>query len=614
MTNKPKGIFRRFFGFIGSTLLGLLKSIARLLISAVVILTLAVVIIALLTRPQPIPDSAALVIAPQGNIVEQLTTSPSPMGLLSGPPRETRLGDLLGSIRAAAKDERINSLILNLDNLSGAGFSKLSDIGDALQEFRDSGKPITATGDNFSQGQYFLASHADRILLNPFGAVEVMGFARYRPYFKDALDKLKVNVHVFKVGSFKDAVEPFLRNDMSEASKLHNSEWLNLLWADYTSRVESLRGLPKGAVNGFISSMDRDLQQHNGDTAKLALENGLVDQLASSQQMHAALVELAGDDGNGGYRQVGMKRYLKDIIAQRQADNMFVNDKVALVVASGEILDGEQPADKIGGDSLAKLLSQVRDDPAIKALVLRVDSPGGSAYASEVIRQEILQIKEQGIPVVISMGSLAASGGYWISANADQIWASPTTLTGSIGVFGMVPTFENSFAELGIKSDGIATTELAGFGDLTRPMSDKSAAVIQSAIDGIYQKFLTLVAEGRNSSSAEVHKVAQGRVWTGAKAKQLGLVDELGNLKSAIAAAAKLAEISEYKVELVQPPLKFSEALMLGLAEKVQLGDWLNVDGLIPDSLMKTANPLLEALNDLNDPKGYYLRCYECSE
>ncbi|MDM3870102.1 signal peptide peptidase SppA [Porticoccus sp. W117] len=614
MTDKPKGIFRRFFGFIGNTLLGLLKSIARLLISAVVIITVAVVLIALFTRPEPIPESAALVIAPQGSIVEQLNRSPSPMALLAGQPKETRLSDLLGSIRAAAKDERINSLILNLDGMSGTSFNKLSDIGDALQEFRDSGKPITVAGDNFNQGQYFLASHADRILLNPFGAVEVMGFARYRPYFKDALDKLKINVHVFKVGSFKDAVEPFLRNDMSEASKLHNSEWLNLLWADYTSRVESLRGLPKGALNGFINAMDSELQQHNGDTAKLALENGLVDQLATSQQMHDALVELAGDDGNGGYRQVGMKRYLQDIFAQREADNMFKEDKVALVVASGEILDGEQPAGKIGGDSLAELLSQVRDDPAIKALVLRVDSPGGSAYASEVIRQEILQIKAQGIPVVISMGSLAASGGYWISANADQIWASPTTLTGSIGVFGMIPTFENSFAELGISSDGIATTELAGFGNPTRPMSEKGAAVIQSAIDGIYQKFLTLVAEGRNSSSEEVHKVAQGRVWTGAKAKQLGLVDELGNLKDAIVAAAKLADISEYKVELIQQPLSFQEALMLGLTENVDLGQWLNIDSLIPQSIQQTANPLVEALNDLNDPKGYYLRCYECGE
>ncbi|UTW45365.1 signal peptide peptidase SppA [bacterium SCSIO 12696] len=615
MSEKRKGIFRRFFGFIGGTLLGLLKGIARLIISVVVILVIGGVAIALLSRPQPIPKGAALLIAPNGTIVEQRTISPSPMSLIaSDQPQETLLSDLLDSIRAAANDQRINSLVLDLDNLSGAGFSKLRDVGAALQQFRASGKQVIAVGNNFSQGQYFLASHADRILLNPFGAVEVMGFARFRPYFKDALDKLKINVHVFKVGSFKDAVEPFLRSDMSEASKLHNSEWLNQLWADYTSQVEALRELPKGAITDYINSMDTELQKRAGDTALLALENNLVDELATEQQMVNALIEVAGENRNGSYKRVSMGRYLQDIQAQRIADNMFKEDKIALVVASGEIKDGDQPSGTIGGDSLAELLYQVRNDPAVKALVLRVDSPGGSAYASEVIRQELLQIKAQNIPVVVSMGSVAASGGYWIAADADQIWASPTTITGSIGVFGIIPTLENSLAELGINSDGIATTELAGFGDPTRPMNDKAAAVVQSAVDGIYQKFLTLVAEGRNSTTEEVHKVAQGRVWTGAKAKQLGLVDELGDLQQAIDAAAQLADISSYKVVLVEKPLSFEEALLLELSRNAAISSWFDLDTVFSNQLFQTAEPLMESLNSLNDPKGYYLRCYECEE
>ena len=307
-----------------------------------------------------------------------------------------------------------------------------------------------------------------------------------------------------------------------------------------------------------------------------------------------------------------VSRYLQDVQARKIANDMFKKDKIAVVVASGEISDGNQPSGTIGGDSLATLLSQVRLDPDVNALVLRVDSPGGSAYASEVIRQEILQFKKQGIPVVVSMSGMAASGGYWIAANADQIWAAPTTLTGSIGVFGIVPTFEQSFAELGISSDGVASTDLADFGSLTRPMSDKAAKVYQFAVDGIYQKFLKLVAEGRNSTSDDIHKVAQGRVWTGARAQQLGLVDQLGGLQQAIAAAAELAGVEDYRVEYVEKPLSFEEMLVLELSKNATISSWLSLDSVIPEGLQKTTAPLLKTLNSLNDPKGYYLRCYDC--
>ena len=613
MDNKSRGLFRRFFGFIGNTLLSLFKGIARLLISITVLGVIAFILIAVLNRPDNIPSGVALIIAPKGTIVEQLAVSPSLTSLISGGlSQETLLRDLTSSIDAAAKDERINSLVLKLDGLSGSGLSKLEEVGQSLQRFQKSGKTIVATGNNFSQSQYYLASYADQILLNPFGAVEVTGFSRYQSYYKDALDKLKINVHVFKVGSFKDAVEPFLVNRMSDASRLHNSEWVNALWDSYTSRVETLRELPKGAIDDYINTIETELEKRAGDTAQLALDSGLVDQLATRQQITSALIAIAGYNGNDSYKQVGMSRYLQDVQAQQVANDMFKKNKIAVVIASGEIYDGNQPRGSIGGDSLARLLSQVQRDPDVKAVVLRVDSPGGSAYASEVIRQEILQLKNKGIPVVISMSSLAASGGYWISADADQIWASPSTLTGSIGVFGIIPTLEQSLAELGITSDGVATSELADFGSLTRPMSDKAARVYQSAIDGIYQKFLALVAAGRNSTSDDIHKVAQGRVWTGARAQQLGLVDHLGGLQQAIAAAEKLSGIESYKIEYVEQPLSFEDTLIMELSKNASISSWLGISNIIPESLQKVASPLLKALNELNDPKGYYLRCYDC--
>ncbi len=618
MSNESPGIIFRFFAFIGHVLKSVLKSVLTLFTGILLLVLVFAILAAIFSRPQPIPDKAALHIAPQGTIVEQLTHVPPLAQILDkNAQHETLLRNLTDTINQAAGDERITALVLDLNHMSGASLPQLEELSLALKHFKDSNKPVVAIADNFNQSRYYLASHADNIYLNPFGAVEITGFGSFRPYFKDALDKLKVNMHVFKVGTYKDAVEPFTRSGMSDASREHNSEWINALWKSWTNRIETLRNLPDGAINGYIDSVDTELVRLDGDVAQLALQAGLVDALKTRNQMHQALVELAGSDGNGGYNRVSFKRYLLETQANGMLSRAFKHDKIAVVVAKGSILDGEQSAGTIGGDSLAKLLRQVRKDDTVDALVFRVDSPGGSANASEVIRQEILEIRKKGVPVVVSMGTYAASGGYWISANADEIWASPTTLTGSIGVFGMLPTFENSLTELGINVEGIRSTDMAGFGLPIMPLDDKAARVIQAAVDGIYQKFLKLVATGRDTTPEAVHKIAQGRVWTGARALELGLVDNLGSLQDAIAAAAKIANIKDYKVEYVEKPLSFGEKVLRELSnDTVQIADWFGAGQLMSSSLLqairKTGSPLNSVLQSMNDPNGYYLQCYDC--
>lgn len=618
MNNERRGIVYRFFAFIGRALKGLVKGVLALFVRLFVLVLIIVLFAGILTRPEPLPKQGALHLAPQGKIVEQIAYVPPLSQLLNnGVPPETLLRDLVDTINAGANDKRITSLILDLNQLTGASLPQLEALGEALKRFKDSRKPIVAIADNLNQSQYYLASHADNIYLNPFGAVEITGFGTFRPYFKDALDKLKINLHVFKVGVYKDAVEPFTRTGMSDASRQHNSEWINALWGAYTSQVETLRGLPKGALDEYIRTIDTELARLNGDAAQLAVQAGLVDGLKTREQTRQALIELAGADSNDGYRHVSFQRYRQEVRKNGLLSHIDGGNKIAVVVASGTIQDGEQPAGSIGGDSLAGLLHQVCNDDAVKALVLRVDSPGGSATASEIIRQQVLEIKQKGVPVIVSMGTYAASGGYWISANADEIWASPTTLTGSIGVFGLLPTFEKSLSALGVNVEGVGSTELAGFGLPMMPLNDKAGRVIQTAVDGIYRKFLELVAAGRNSTPEEVHQVAQGRVWTGARARELGLVDNLGGLPEAIAAAATLADLKDYRVEYVEKPLSFGEQVLRELSDgAAHAARWAGADQLVSPTLQQAikqaTSPLGEALQSLNDPNGYYLRCYVC--
>lgn len=615
MAEKKPGIIRRFFGFIGYITTGI-RYLFRLLFVG-----LFVIIVAGMFADdiQPIADKGALYLAPSGVLVDQRSyTDPFSQIFLAGNQQqdaETLVRDVVDALDSARNDSRITHLLLDTDYMSGGGISKLEEISAALMRFKKSGKPIIAVGDNFNQQQYFLAAHADEILINPLGSVTITGFASYNSYFKDALDRLKINMNIFRVGQYKSAVEPFLGNSMSPQVKRETSELINSLWQFYSSQIEQLRGLPDGAIDDFSNNLHLKLQAANGDSSALALQLGLVDQVATRTQMFAYLNEVL--PGNGGeFNSINMKAYLNHTRLTSRTSAVAKSHKVALVVAKGSIMDGEQPEGNIGGDTLASIFSNLRDDGDVKAVVLRIDSGGGSAFASDIIRDAISATQKKGIPVVVSMGSYAASGGYWIAAEADHVLALSTTLTGSIGVFGVIPTVENSLAAVGVYSDGVGTTDIAGMMQLNRPMTAQSKMIFQAGVENIYTRFITLVADGRNSTPAAVHEIAQGRIWTGEKALELGLVDELGDLNDAITVAAQLANLADYEVDYRRKPLSVYEQLIMEMNSNISASlSGLGVSGWLPESLQQQAQMILkplQVLDTLNDPRGMYLYCDSC--
>nr|ACY24872.1 SppA signal peptide peptidase 67K type [uncultured organism] len=582
------------------------------------IIVLIIFIIAIgASAPQPLPETFALRVAPTGVLVDQRSyIDPASLLLSDEDPEEneTLVSDVVEAINNAAKDKRVAMLVLEPGRLLGGGVSKMNDIGQALENFKGAGKKIIAVSDNYSQDQYYLASFADEIYLHDMGLIEITGYGRYMNYYKTALDKLGVTIHAFRSGKYKDYLEPYLRDDMSEESREHNAQWINELWASYTGKIESLRKLPPGSINDYVNNIDAHMLLTTGDSAKLALEKALVDKIVSRQDMEKMLIEQAGksEDGNW-YNGVGVKSYLTDI---RKHPTLEKN-KVAVVVASGSIVDGHQPDGSIGSESMLELLRQVKDDDAIKALVIRIDSGGGSAFASEIIRSEVIALREKKIPIYISMGTVAASGGYWIATAGDKIWAQPTTITGSIGVFGAFPTLEKSLQKIGINTDGVGTTELAGSMRLDRPLSEKASKVVQMGVDNIYQRFITLVADARKQEVKAIDEIAQGHVWTGNKAKEIGLVDELGTLNDVITAIAQEAKLGSYKVEFVQRPLSPKEELLRSLTQG-------HAGTFVPTSLLENfaslnilndLAPVLKPLSDLqrmNDPQGIYVQCLDC--
>ena len=614
MSEKKPGIIRRFFRFIGSIVTGI-----RYLFSLLFVGLFLMLIVGMFAEDiQPIPDKGALYLAPSGVLVDQKTyTDPFDQILMgnSQSDSETLVRDVIEALDTARIDSRITHLLLDTDYMAGGGISKLEEISSALLRFKKSGKPIIAVGDNFNQQQYFLAAHADEILLNPLGSVSITGFGLYNSYFKEALDKLNINMHVFRVGDYKSAVEPFLRNNMSANVKQESRELVDSLWQFYCSQVEHLRGLPDGAIDDFANNLHLKLQAANGDTSALAKQQNLVDQIATRTQMFAYLNEvLPGTDGE--FDSINMKAYLNHNRLTSRTSAAAKAHKVALVVAKGSIVDGEQPEGTIGGDTLASIFARLRDEDEVKAVVLRIDSGGGSAFASDIIRDAISATQKKGIPVVVSMGSYAASGGYWIAADADRVLALSTTLTGSIGVFGIVPTVEDSLAALGIYSDGVGTTDIAGMMRLDRPMTQQSEMIFQAGVDNIYTRFITLVADGRNSTPAAVHEIAQGRVWTGEKALELGLVDQLGDLNDAIKVAAELANLAEYEVDYRRKPLTVYEQLLMEMSSNISASfAGLGINSWLPNSLRQQAKVILkplQVLDTLTDPRGIYLYCDNC--
>lgn len=563
--------FTNFFRTLGRVL----SFIRSAILNTVLLLILVVIIVSIANAPKPhIPDKEALYIAPKGLLVDELTYQPSPFDLLSDQNKETetRVRDIIESINKAKTDERITGIILNLNELQGGGISKLTEIGEALDKFRESEKPVVAFADYYSQQQYYLANYADDIYVNELGGVLLTGYAVYRNYFKEATDKLALKFHVFRVGEFKDAIEPYTQNKMSDASREHNTRWLTELWGRYTSKVESARNLPNGAVNDFIATMPEEFKNFGGSHAKFAESVGLVDLALTRQQLREKLIEHFGENKDGdSFAAINMKDYI--LLDQVNPFDQAKNN-IGLIVATGTIMDGQQGAGSIGGDSLAQLIRQARDDESLKALVIRVDSGGGSAFASEIIRQELMETKEKGLPIYISMGSVAASGGYWISVPADEIWATPSTITGSIGVWGLYPNYSESFQKIGINTDGVATSKIAGAFRPDRPMAEEVKILLQASVDNIYTTFLKITSEAREMDVENVHEIAQGRVWTGATAKELGLIDKLGSLNDVIDAAAANLNMTDFNVKEIVRPLSTREQILRSLMQaSARLGD-----------------------------------------
>jgi protease-4 len=452
------------------------------------------------------------------------------------------------------------------------------------------------------------------VYLDPLGLVYIDGFSYYRMFLKDAIDKLGVDVNVFRAGTFKSYTDQYSRSDMAPSEREESGVWLNSLWSSYTQDVTRARSLKPSALDDYVNEAPAALTAVNGDAAKLALQRGLVTALKSRRQVADELKGLVGEDpDNHSFYSIGISQYLTAVRAKRVL-RAKSDAKVGIVVAAGEILDGHQPPGKIGGDSTAELLRQARYDNAVKAVVLRVDSPGGSMFASELILREVQALRKAGKPVVVSMSTYAASGGYYISVAANQIFASPTTLTGSIGVFSVVPTFQRTLEKLGVKVDGLGTTPIAGDLQLDRPLDAATRQILQVSVDHAYDDFLHRVSEGRKKSVQDIDNIAQGRVWAGSDAQRIGLVDHLGGLKDAIDAAAKLAELgADYNVDYIEPELSLREQLLLQLrSQAVQAGQ---IAGLIPppNPLERALDPILEQARSvaaLNDPRGLYAYCW----
>ncbi|MEC8375602.1 MAG: signal peptide peptidase SppA [Pseudomonadota bacterium] len=527
---------------------------------------------------------------------------------------EVLVRDVVKVLENAQKDRRIKALVLDLHGLTGGGLDKLRVVAEAIDEFKTSEKPVYAIGDYFSQDQYYLAAHADNIYLNPMGGLMLEGYGRYGMYFKDMLEKLKVTTHIFRVGTYKSAVEPIMRNDMSEEAKEAEKQWLDGYWNQYKQDVAAARGIETSNFDETLEGLLGKFEAAGGDFAQYALENGWVDALKTREEVRQELIELVGEgDNRHGVNLTAYSTYLKVVNPPLPAIENNI-DKVAIVVAKGTILDGDQKAGTIGGDSTARLLRKARLDDSVKAVVLQIDSPGGSAFASEIIRQEVLQLQQAGKPVVASMSTYAASGGYWIAASTDKIIASPSTITGSIGVFGMFMTYENSLDYIGVHSDGVGSTELTGF-SVARPLAPEFGQILQRNVENTYGNFLSLVASSREMTVEEVDDVAQGRVWIGEDALELGLVDQLGTLEDAVSAAAEFAALEEYDTQYVQHSLSAQDLFwkeFFGQA-MTYVGKWQfsNADSALVNEFKRVLKEF-SVVNRLNDPKGTYVLCLPC--
>jgi protease-4 len=609
----------RVFGFIWRLIERLVKGIQVLIFLFVVVLVLSA-LSGLSGGGITIADSGALVIAPSGFLVEQAEGEPLDRALLEmeDGDGQTIVREVIKSLELAAEDDRIQAVVLLPGYLQGGGLSKQQAIAAALDKYRATGKRVISMSDSYDQSQYYLAAHADEIYMHDFGFVLIEGFGYFKTYFADALENLKVDVNVFRVGEYKSFVEPYLRNDMSEEDKEASERWLQGLWSVWERDVAAARGIEPQVLDRYINDVVSVLKESGGDAGQAAMTAGLVDGLMNHQDFRKYMIDAVGAsvEEPDTFEQIDYQSYLIAVERENGIDETEATSNVAVIVASGEIVDGEASPGTIGSATLVRLIRQVTNDDSVAAVVLRVDSPGGSMFASEVVLDQLQELKASGRPLVASMSSVAASGGYYISMEADEIWAAETTISGSIGVGAMFPTFQRSLNKLGVTIDGFGTTRLSGQLSAVMPLGDEARELLDVSVHSAYDVFITKVAAARDMDIERVDEIAQGRVWIGEDAYQLGLVDELGGLDAAVASAAKLAGLAEgeYDTVYVERELTVAEKVLLQYARL--LGMFFATSdspsggvATILQRLVGSIESELAVLQTWNDPRGIYYHC-----
>jgi len=561
-------------------------------------------VVTLMNLQPSLPQQVILQLDLKGVLVEQVNQPDFGLSTLTNPePNQVKVEDVVNALSRAAKDDRVLGARLDLEQLTQASLPHLAEVRKAIEAFQATGKPVMAYADSWTQTQYYLAATADQVYLHPMGNIALNGYSLYRNYVRDALDKLEIDVQVFRAGKYKSAAAPFIQNAMSDYEREASSLWLNTLWDVYKDDLFAMRGIKQARLQQVLDSPAASIRQYDGDLSKLFLAEHWVDGLLYAEQADAMLTDLTGDKGE----LVDYKSYLMASNGGFFPQQPRTNENwVGVITGSGQIVSGEQPSGTIGSATMVALLQTAGEDERVKAVVLRLNTPGGSALASESIRHAVEVLRQEGKPVVVSMGSMAASGGYWIASSADEIWASPATLTGSIGVFGIVPNINRGLKKIGIQTDGLGTTKIAGSLRLDKPLGPELSASIQLSIDQTYRQFLQHVSEGRELTLDEVRGLAEGRVWSGRDAHELGLVDELGDIDGAIQAAARLANIeANHEAVIIDPPMHPFELLLNNILSEASV--WLQIQ---PSSLFgafaQVLHTQVEQVLLLNDPRNVY--------
>lgn len=607
---KRPGFLRRFFGGLWNGL----NFTRQLVFNLIFVFILIAVIASVIGGGEgKIDEKTTLVLDIKGEIVDQYTGSPADVALsraLGEEVPETQLRDVLKALEEAAKDDNITQVLIQLNNFGGAGVTTLREVGRAIDAFQASGKKVISYGENMDQTGYYLAAHGDEIYVHPEGMVLLEGLGRYRNYYRSALEKLGVTMHVFRVGRYKSAVEPYLLDGPSEDAREADLYWLNDVWGVFLADIAKARNLDAAGLQTMIDELPQRLTAVEGNLAQLAIIEKLVDGTKTPDELRAMLIESGtkDDEKESTFRQVALQNYVKRFPAPLPLPG---SSHVGVIVAAGSITSGSQPQGTIGGKSTSELVRKAREDENIKAVVLRVDSPGGSGFDSELIRREIELTKAAGKPVVVSMGDLAASGGYWISMTSDVIYAEPTTITGSIGIFGLFPDASQTMDKVGLHTEGTTTTWLAGALDPRRPLDPRVGEMLQTIINGGYQDFIGKVATSRGKTKDDIDAIAQGRVWSGSQAKERGLVDEIGGLKDAIADAAKRAKLEKFDVVYVEKEPSGFEAFVASMTARMTASITRSIgSAYVPSFLRSTQQDFERELKILEGWEQHPLRTY----